>query len=370
MLFREQFTISRLELCVAEPISLEWPEMGKRLFIDRPLPSSNITNGYTMIERQPPDAVMPMLASVAAGRLPSGSTIKDLPPDGYNVETPGGSKTFAPGKLPLPAMPESIQTFLTDLQTDARQFVRDTVALVRWRFGYQGKQNPINFAKHGSMFSMDGESWHEMPGTVDATFLPFVCGQHLRNKEASIVQSIVSQKKVIPLSYDLFLEAAEHRLSNPRSAFVSCMMAVEIAVKEYISAKMPHASWLMEESPSPSVFKMVTQYLPILSQTDELPKLEVPDRIRKYLRAGMEGRNKLVHTGTIPIDNKDFAFARSILESSREMYAFFNAMSDLAWILQFNLGNDWAKDELSYECQLELKLITPVPIPPRAQQKR
>jgi hypothetical protein len=67
-----------------------------------------------------------------------------------------------------------------------------------------------------------------------------------------------------PFPYELMREAWAQRSANPRSALITAITALEIAVKQFIARRVPPADWLVENVPTPDVIKLIREYLPAL----------------------------------------------------------------------------------------------------------
>src|SRR4051794_748089 len=85
--------------------------------------------------------------------------------------------------------------------------------------------------------------------------------------------------------------------SNPRSALVTCISAIETRVKELVSDLVPETEWLLENLPSPPIDKIIRDYL------DQLPTRCTPEgkvfrpnkEVITEIKWGIEQRNRLVH---------------------------------------------------------------------------
>jgi hypothetical protein len=126
-------------------------------------------------------------------------------------------------------------------------------------------------------------------------------------------------------------EAEELAWSHPRSALVVSLAAVEVGIKEVISALIPEASWLVENIPSPPLERLVTDFLPTLPVRGHLPgtsrvdpKKELLDELKKAVRL----RNELIHTGR---SSPDGAWLDDWLALGSSLLYAFDSYSGKAW---------------------------------------
>jgi hypothetical protein len=141
-----------------------------------------------------------------------------------------------------------------------------------------------------------------------------------------------------PLGLQLLIEAWNQRTTHPRSALVIGVTAAEIALKQLIGELAPDAQWLIDNVPSPPIFKIARDYVPILRVKVRLngKTLRPPKRLLKKLENAVELRNKVVHTGKAPPDP----------EKLKEILV---AMGDLVWICDLYKGHIWAWEYISFE---------------------
>jgi hypothetical protein len=103
-----------------------------------------------------------------------------------------------------------------------------------------------------------------------------------------------------PFAYELIREAWAQREANPRSALITSITALEIAVKQFIARRVPGADWLVENVPTPDVIKLLREYLPTL---DPPPGArpgagrfeELPEELRRLLLKRRNQRNDIIH---------------------------------------------------------------------------
>jgi hypothetical protein len=152
------------------------------------------------------------------------------------------------------------------------------------------------------------------------------------------IKALLTRNFEEPLGHQLFREAWNLRISNPRSALVIGVAAAEVGVKKLIGTLVPDARWLIEEIQSPPLGRLLRKYLPTLPMKIRFfgSTTGFPKALIKALESGVEKRNKTVHAGEPPP-------VRSELETT------LRAVNDLLWICDFYLGNTWAAAYISPE---------------------
>jgi hypothetical protein len=134
-----------------------------------------------------------------------------------------------------------------------------------------------------------------------------------------------------PLGLQLLGEAWNQRITHPRSALVIGVTAAEIALKQLIGELAPDARWLVDNVPSPPIFKIARDYVPSLKVKARLKgkTLQPPKKLLKRLLEAVELRNKVVHAGEAP-------------PGPEELKEILVAMEDLVWICDLYTGHTWA----------------------------
>jgi hypothetical protein len=254
-------------------------------------------------------------------------------------KTPEGRQIRLPA---LSAFPQHFCSFIRAVHRELHDYASRTIATLRWRCNVEfGAHNPLS--SHFLQWSIDGSFWHTAP--VDTQ-------SHLEVRHAltasermlSEVTQIVNNGGSEPLHHNLFREAWEQRLTNPRSALVIGIGAAELGVKHCIATLVPDAEWLATNAPTPPVAQILLQYLPRLQTRCAVDgKVKPPpESILKHLKTGISFRNRVIHAG-----------AQS--PSTEELEEILMAVRELLWLLDFYVGFEWAFDFLSVEAKSDLR---------------
>jgi len=151
----------------------------------------------------------------------------------------------------------------------------------------------------------------------------------IRGPVALTVQEMLNAGVEEPLGHALWREAWDQRHMSPRSAMLLGVAALEVGIKQFISAAVPDSTWLVEEAPSPPIERMLKEYLPRLPPQGKAP----PDDVLKIVRTAVQARNRVVHSGKAN-------FSYETLEAS------LATIRDLLWKLDAERGFAWATDHL------------------------
>jgi hypothetical protein len=105
-----------------------------------------------------------------------------------------------------------------------------------------------------------------------------------------------------------------------------------------IAALVPNTGWLVKEMPSPSIAKILREYLPKLPVRAQFrdKRLKPPVELITLINKGTEYRNDLVHKpGGAPFP------------SWRELEEILRAVNDVLWICELYMGQEWAGRHVS-----------------------
>lgn len=249
MLFRSQAELRAVGIDGRSlPVSFRVDLPNHRVTVTLHRASLEEAGGYSPIdtkcdaqmEFEPSPAIREGFRALAEGRLPNGSA-PDRWPSGHQPP---------PGQFPGQVLPEGLQQSIRQIREELHAALERTVALVRWRIGDEGPYQALVWL--GDESSIDGHEWHPMPmnitGIGGGRLIPPISDQARVD-----VQSYLDDGVDAPLAHELWREAWHLRGTNPRSALLIGMAALEVGVKHYISAVLPDAQWLLEELPAPPV---------------------------------------------------------------------------------------------------------------------
>ncbi len=273
----------------------------------------------------PKDHFLAAFKSLADNKMPKGSKKTDEW-SSYNIDQDGNIKYQT--NIPSRFLPDTFVSFLEQVKQELNDYARRTVNLLRWRSGTEGEHDP--FASRGGLWSFDGQNWRPMPGTFKAYmgFAPYI---RTSVEILEDVKTYIKERKNHPLGHELYLEAWEQRRLNPRSALIIGIAAAETGLKQAIIVLIPDAKWLIENTASPELIKMLSEYLPFLPTKRKINQkvFEPKSPIYEVLKKGVQMRNQIVH-------------GRATTLTYETIEEILLAVHDVLWILDYCSGYDWA----------------------------
>jgi hypothetical protein len=212
-----------------------------------------------------------------------------------------------------------------------------SIAILKWRYGLT--DGPFNsFSNWSEAVSLDGTAWRGI-STLRGFRIDF--SHPARTIGLSALHEtgrLHNERAEPPLGLQLLVEAWNQRTTHPRSALVIGVTAAEIALKQLIGELAPGVQWLIDNVPSPPIFKIARDYVPTLRVKARLigKTLRPPKPLLKRLDNAVELRNKVVHAGKAPPEPE-------------KLKKILVAMEDLVWICELYKGHTWAWDHISFE---------------------
>jgi len=231
---------------------------------------------------------------------------------------------------------ELIELAESELASKTDNFLK----LLRWR---QGIDAPGEIIAYRSLYWKVGAGEFllapEKRNPSHKSVIPGMFGIHWDDEDPINLQGLWTKNDIAePLGHTLVREAAAIALDSPRSAILIMTAALETAVKMHISCIAPDTDWLIEEIPSPPIFKILRDYIPLI-HSRRGKELDFWDKVKpftKKVQKLIELRNKVAHTGKLP-------------ENSGSIYDDLKLVSDLLYLLDVLTGHDWAKSHVSHE---------------------
>src|SRR5260370_28377505 len=206
-------------------------------------------------EWQPHENIAAAFKSLANMKMPKGSK-KTEEWKNHDIDKDGNMQKQM--YVPLRFLPDPLVSFVEQINRELNDYAKRTVNVLRWRCGTEGEHNPIGY--RGAVWSFDGQNWLPLPGRFQ--FHSWISSNiGLSDEILEDTKNLVKQGGNHPLGHELYLEAWEQRHQNPRSALIVGIAAAETGVKQCISRFVPEAKWLIENTPSPDLVKILSEYL-------------------------------------------------------------------------------------------------------------
>ena len=191
-------------------------------------------------------------------------------------------------------------------------------------------------------WSSDGTKWKFVPQTIHMNIRAFA-EPALSKYFSQEVSKILKAGYTEPLGHQLYREARFLSHTNLRSSVVIAIAAIEVGIKECIGALVPNSHWLVSNSPSPPVIRILTEYLPKLPAKNKIngKVLAPPKDIIDVLKKGVSIRNDITHKG-------------GPAPKHETMEEIFSAIKETLLLLYFYSGHQWAFEYISKEVRQNL----------------
>jgi hypothetical protein len=181
----------------------------------------------------PPAGVRRMFESLAAGRYPHGSRPQITL---AGAVATSGRPVVRHAAMSL--MPAPFREFVDALGDDLNRGAIRALAVVRWRTGELG--GPLKGPSTSFEWNLGDGRWHQLPSDTYAQFQAYSYPELTRAAYDDIVR-LFHEGIDEPFPYELIREAWAQRDANPRSAVITAITALEIAVKQFIARRVPAA---------------------------------------------------------------------------------------------------------------------------------
>ena len=241
---------------------------------------------------------------------------------------------------PADLSPSGFTEFSDDAFDTLNTAVVATLRLVRWRIGYRRSRDPIKFF-HSFEWSTNNNDW---TAVQDSLSLEFDVGIPFSQTGAEVIASLKDLRLnniAEPLAHELFQEAWSQREENHKSSLVIGVAAAETGMKQLIVNLIPSAGWLLQNTQSPPLARMLEEYFPSLPtklRISKGPPPPLPKTLISVLIKAVLLRNDIVHGKEVHLDPKSL---REIL----------NVINDLLYIFDLYTGHLWAMGHVSIETQ-------------------
>ncbi len=249
-------------------------------------------------------------------------------------EWPEGFVPQQPNDFLIDQYPPGLRDFAERESAALRARVQDVLGLILWRKA--GWIQDDSTLRCGEVeWSLDRETWHRL------RLRPQVWAQlrgalTLQPEVGTELETVAQTTGSQPLGRDIWRHSLR---TDPTTAIVLCVMAVEVETKRLIVDLAPDAAWLVREVPSPPVVRMLTEYLPKLSTAAASQPL--PAEVIADLVIAVKIRNDLTHRGPKAErwTTTEFRPARHVRTTE--------VSSDILWLLDYYRGHGWALDNLT-----------------------
>lgn len=331
--FKLKLTVAELRLRAAGPVLLTTADdTAIELLVDPK--SEDVPPAFFLIIHKPypaPGDMFAQIVSLAQNKLPGGSEAARPFPDPH-IDRDGNIEEGH--TVPIGLLSDRLTRFVEETFVNLEEQAERIIRVLSWRAGI-ATGLPRSFVRRSKAWSLDSHSWKRWPPTLGYR-LRWRPSIEMSDEILHDVKALLDSGAREPLGHELYKEALAQQFENPRSAFILAVTAVEVGLKQCISALVPDAQWLVGNLPAPPVPKMLKDYLPLLPAKHTINgQVKPPPReMRTVLSAAVEKRNAQVHAGGEG-------------PTEEELANVLSAAQDLLWLLDYYAGNAWALDSIS-----------------------
>jgi hypothetical protein len=215
-----------------------------------------------------------------------------------------------------------------------------------WRLGVHCGPSNLGSDFLEMRYSSNGEHFEILPARIDfkAETMPHK-SRPTENPKLQNAANFLGSNSEAPIHHVLFREAWKCRESENRVSVVMATAAAEAAVKNLVGALMPDTIWLLENTQSPPVVKIVTELFPKLPVKCSFSgvALSPPENTVEMLKRIITSRNKIVHGSPPP------------MPPEKELEKWLLAVRDLLWLTDYYNGHEWALEHISPASLQELQ---------------
>jgi len=235
-------------------------------------------------------------------------------------------------------LPNELKTICKSSLDELTMETQRLIKLITWFFNTSHVHDPV---RHISLYwNTRGKNYHfvKTPHKPSGYWQNDVVWNEAN--EACFV-SLWKSASEEPLGHELFREAGSLLHSAPRSALLMLANALEAGVKSYISERVPITQWLLTETQSPPVKKILQKFVPTLRPAAPVDLSHWSGLTTMFNRIELRitERNHLTHRGTMECEHN-------------RLIEFKEDVSDVLYILDYLNGEQWAINNVRREtCQ-------------------
>jgi hypothetical protein len=239
---------------------------------------------------------------------------------------------------PTESLPAGFAEFGDDAFHRLAEAIIKTLRLLRWRTGHRSTRDPIKMF-YSFEWSTNNGIWVPVPDSVRLESDVGIPQEKVTEEIVTHLQDLWRNNVVEPLAHELSQEAWSQRRDNPKSSLVIGIAAAETGMKQLISKLVPSSAWLVQNTQSPPLAKMLEEYLPWLPtrvryKNGRLPPL--PKSLIAIIVKAVLLRNDIAHGKEVHLE----------LKSLREI---LNTVHDVLYIFDLYAGQLWAMDRVTVE---------------------
>jgi hypothetical protein len=231
--------------------------------------------------------------------------------------------------VPLKIMPAQFQQFILYRSSELSEVIEGFVTTLRWMQRSAGKLRP--YAVVGFAWSRDQTTWRPVPHS-HLVRVSMPKGLDNRTRAMSAFRKLWASGEREPLGHELVREAFDIAGTNPRSALLIALSALESGLKEYIQFRVPNSNLILQKLASPPVLTMAQEIIPLIHARLAIKSTELPltKERKEFLQKWVSQRNLVAHGLKSDIDGD-------------KLIAFLGFVRQFLYTLDTQRGNRWAE---------------------------
>ena len=230
--------------------------------------------------------------------------------------------------------PETLKPIDSHFQ-HIRAVSRSTIVMLNWTHGLDSLPDPYGMS-YAAWYSKDGNKWfqYRLGRSIGLLLGEATHSIYARNVNTNEIRRKVEASAEEPLARQLFREARGQIGTNPRSALVIGVAAVEVGLKGLVVTLLPGTNWLRR--PVGRILRETLPTLPPRAKLVDGGPITPPPQLIKQIEDAVRHRNKVVHAGEPP-------------PAREELAVMLRAIDDCLWMCDVYMGEHWAIRHISRE---------------------
>ena len=231
---------------------------------------------------------------------------------------------------PTKSLPDGFTEFADHAHHTLAEAITKTLQLLRWRTGHRSTRDPIKMSSSFEWSTNNG-TWVPVAASIEADMHFGIPQLKLTQEIVASVQDLWRNNVAEPLAHELFQEAWSQREDNPKSSLVIGIAAAETGVKQLISKLVPSSAWLVQNTQSPPLERILREYLPSLPtrvRNKNAPLPPLPESLVATIIKAVLLRNEIVHGKEVHLEVKSL---RVILSAVHDLLYIFDVYAGQLW---------------------------------------
>jgi hypothetical protein len=251
--------------------------------------------------------------------------------------------------------PETVR-FMDELRRSHRQAAEDIVTVTRWTLLRPGGHRALLNRRNARYRVRGEEEWRILPMRPGAPHT-WICGRtNIDETRRQAIQTAAGGEWDEPLAHLILRDAKEQLYSSPRAAVVLTWAALETALRQQLvrlpspppgqSRRVHGQPW---DGPSDTLHGELVDLFKRAYRRRPDRWLTLPTAAMATLEATREARVEVVHRAGAP-------------PSAQDLHAVVRLAQDVLYMLDYQVGHEWAADYVGYASGMEGDIVIGQPV--------